>query len=186
MSFRTAYINLLGYEGGYVNDKDDKGGETYKGIARNYNPDWKGWDIIDNLKDISSSQSQFKHLVESNQDLKSLAETFYKKEYWDKFNGDKLPPIIAEELFEQAVNLGNWKTAGKQLQRALNLLNRNNKLFKDLVVDGIVGYNTISATKLVKELRLLKVLNGLQFMHYYNIDIKHPEYEKFVGWFDRV
>jgi len=186
MSFRSAYIDLIVYEGGYSNDKDDKGGETYKGISRVYNPDWGGWFIIDELKKMSASGYQFSHLLENNQELQRLVQNFYKKEYWDKFRGDDLPPIISEELFEQSVNLGNWKTAGKQLQKALNLLNRNGKLFDDLKVDGIIGTKTLQAVNKVNDRRLLKVLNGLQFMHYYNIDIKHHEYEKFVGWFDRI
>ena len=32
--FRLAYKKIEAAEGGYVNDPDDKGGETYKGISR--------------------------------------------------------------------------------------------------------------------------------------------------------
>lgn len=46
-NFLKSYDILIKHEGGYVNDPDDKGGETYKGIARKFNPDWKGWKIID-------------------------------------------------------------------------------------------------------------------------------------------
>ena len=41
--FRLAYKKIEAAEGGYVNDPDDKGGETYKGISRKANPDWNGW-----------------------------------------------------------------------------------------------------------------------------------------------
>jgi len=33
--FNLAFSKMLFHEGGYVNDPDDLGGETYKGIARN-------------------------------------------------------------------------------------------------------------------------------------------------------
>ncbi len=33
MSFTNAYDETMGYEGGYVHDPTDRGGETYKGIS---------------------------------------------------------------------------------------------------------------------------------------------------------
>jgi lysozyme family protein len=33
--FKQAYQLVLQNEGGYVNDPNDPGGETYKGVARN-------------------------------------------------------------------------------------------------------------------------------------------------------
>jgi len=183
MKFEEALNNLLSIEGGYSYDKDDKGGETYKGISKGYHPNWNGWSIIDDYKKVTD---KWQVLLQGNVELQDDVKKFYKTEYWDKFRGDELPFIVAEELLEQSVNLGNWNTAGKQLQKALNLLNRNGKLFVDLDVDGYVGKKTIDAVHKVKERRLLKVLNGLQFMRYYNLDITHPANEKFVGWFDRV
>lgn len=183
MNFSDAYKELIHDEGGYVDDPNDRGGETYKGIARRFNPDWSGWKIIDNYK---SNKKNFKDFLSTDKKLESLVQAFYKANYWLKFKGDDLPYIIAEELFEQSVNLGTWKTAGINLQKSLNLLNRNGKLFKDLVVDGIVGPTTLKAVGLVENRRLLKVLNGLQFMRYYELDKKNPSLERYVGWFDRT
>jgi len=183
MGFEDAYNDLIKDEGGYVNDPDDSGGETYKGISRRYNPDWTGWKIIDNYKE---NKENFKDFLKTDVQLDNLVQAYYKANYWLKFKGNDLPYIIAEELFEQSVNLGTWKTAGINLQKALNLLNRNGKLFKDLTVDGLVGPTTLKAVSLVKSTRLLKVLNGLQFMRYYELDKKNPTLEKYVGWFDRT
>ncbi|RYY16321.1 MAG: N-acetylmuramidase, partial [Cytophagaceae bacterium] len=41
---------LLANEGGYCHDPRDPGGETYRGIARTYNPSWPGWSAIDAVK----------------------------------------------------------------------------------------------------------------------------------------
>ncbi len=184
MKFAEALNSVMGSEGGYVDDKADRGGETYRGIARRYNSKWKGWKIIDSYKVLYPDE--FKIHLGRDAELNEMVSTFYKSNYWDKFKGDELPHIVAEELLEQSVNLGTWKTAGINLQKALNLLNRNGRLFDDLVVDGLVGQKTIDAVRRVNERRLVKVLNGLQFMRYYELDTKNPENERFAGWFDRV
>jgi lysozyme family protein len=43
----TAYESTMKAEGGYVNNPQDPGGETYKGIARKFNSKWDGWIAID-------------------------------------------------------------------------------------------------------------------------------------------
>jgi len=45
--FNQALQMVLQNEGGYVNDPNDPGGETYKGIARKMNSNWIGWQLID-------------------------------------------------------------------------------------------------------------------------------------------
>jgi hypothetical protein len=45
-NFKTSYDKLRRWEGNYVNHPNDKGGETYGGITRKYNPDWYGWKYI--------------------------------------------------------------------------------------------------------------------------------------------
>ena len=59
--FRLAYKKIEAAEGGYVNDPDDKGGETYKGISRKANPDWDGWISIDQIK--KAHPTTFKNIL---------------------------------------------------------------------------------------------------------------------------
>ena len=187
-NFVKAYKNLIGNEGGYANNKADIGAETYKGISRKYHSDWSGWKIIDETKkdNPSASNKELSELLNKNSELEELVQMFYYNNYWNKFKGDELDYDIAEELLEQSVVLGTWKTAGKNIQTALNLLNRNGKLFKDLVVDGLVGKNTLSAVNKVNKRRLLTVLNGLEFCRFKESMDKRPLNEIFVGWFNRV
>jgi len=49
-SFRMAYTYVLQKEGFYAWHKNDIGGETFRGIARNYSKFWKGWQYVDNYK----------------------------------------------------------------------------------------------------------------------------------------
>jgi len=182
--FKTAYKITLSHEGGYCNDPSDRGGETYKGIARKMHPEWKGWAFIDTLK----NQSSFPKCLDADFSLQNVVEEFYKKEFWDCYSADKINnQEIANELFDTGVNQGQG-SAGKYLQNALNVLNRNQKDYADLKEDGVIG--PISLTLInghPNPKGILKTLNGLQFMRYFNIVQKDPTQEIFFnGWLNRV
>lgn len=182
-NFDIAYNITLGHEGGYCNDPDDAGGETYKGIARNKQHQWVGWMIVDKLK----TQANFPKILDDDFSLQQDVKSFYKKNFWDVYSADSIPnQDICNEIFDTGVNQGTG-TAAKYLQEALNLLNRNEADYKDLLVDGNIGSITLSVLNNHKNLKgVLKTLNGLQFMRYYNICIKDPSQEKyFNGWLQR-
>lgn len=109
-TFDRAFDLLIGHEGGYVNNPDDPGGETNFGISKRAYP---GEDIrnltIDRAKQI------------------------YRRDYWNKISGDKLPPKIAFLTFDAAVNSG-VSQAVKWLQEAVGTTR-----------DGVIGPKTITA-----------------------------------------
>ena len=163
--FDKAFELTIGHEGGYVNDPKDRGGETKFGISKRSYP---------------------------NVDIKNLTIDDAKKIYYNDFwkttsmNLDNIPDDIAIELFDTGVNIG-MPSVRKMLQRALNLLNRVETRFADLKVDGLIGQNTMKAVSLTNEKELLKVLNGLQFMWYYNIvENDHTQERFFAGWVKRT
>jgi len=99
--FKTAFKITSGNEGGYCNVDGDSGGETYCGIARNSNPNWKGWAIVDQHKPLHFRQ------ILSISELESLVESFYKENYWNKVNGDSIPiQDLANQVYDMAVNSG--------------------------------------------------------------------------------
>jgi lysozyme family protein len=185
--FNEALAKVLVNEGGYAKDPDDRGGETYKGVARRYNPEWPGWTRIDPAKRARG----FPKSLDKEVALQVEVATFYKQHYWDKFQGDVLPnQAVANELFDSAVNLGVTR-AVEFLQRALNVLNRNGALYADLMQDGDFGPRSLAAlrTYLKKDdpVQLLTVLNVLQGMHYIEVMTQSPAQEKFArGWLRRV
>lgn len=83
MDFKTAIAHILHFEGGYVNDPKDLGGETKYGISKRSYP----------------------HL-----DIKNLtrqeAEIIYKLHYWDVIKGNELPEKVRLMVFDCAVNQG--------------------------------------------------------------------------------
>jgi len=182
--FEVAYRRLIEVEGGYVFDPDDPGGETYKGISRKNWVDWEGWTIVDEYKSIDAIDSM-------NNDSRLLLATkrFYKEEYWDRIKGDSLEFNIACKLFDIAVNMG-INTAGIMFQRSLNILNRNQQLFWDISVDGIIGVITINAYNALPydDLHfLLELIKGMQLCRYIEITEDRETLEKYIrGWMNRV
>lgn len=174
---------IIKTEGGFVNDPDDLGGITYMGISYNANPNWEGWSIVfDKMDSLKTGE------ILNNDFLMMLVKDFYYTEYYTRINLDKIDIYyLCLELFDIAVNMGVL-TAGKFLQQSLNILNRNEKVFDDLRVDGIIGQKTIEAiNKLIDTKPLIRVLNYFQMDRYIKLCEKHPEQEKFMyGWIKRV
>ena len=186
--FSKAFEKTMEHEGGYVNDKDDRGGETYRGISRNNFGNWKGWKKIDKYKPVNDG---FRKKIKQDESLQNDVRDFYKKEFWNRFKGDDIGDQgLAEELFDTAVNMGT-RVAGRFLQQGLNLLNRNGSLFEDLEEDGLVGKKSIGALnkylKTDNAVTLLKLLNILQGARYIEIMRNNPTQEKYArGWLNRV
>lgn len=184
--FMDAYSVTLHHEGGYVNDVDDVGGETYKGISRVYNPSWDGWNIID----ISKNEDNFPKSLELDEGLQAQVKRFYKDKYFDLYRGDDMPRMLTLEMFDTSVNMGVGR-AVKFLQISLNVLNRNQQLYPDMVEDGSYGptthKNLYSYLQTDSEMLLCKVINVLQGNHYINYMKKSPKQEKYArGWFNRI
>lgn len=91
--FQPAYEAMIRAEGGYVlhNVPGDRGGLTYAGIARNMNPKWPGWALIDAKQEVPAQ----------------LVRDFYKVNYWDSIGGDQLKhQRTAQTIFDFHVNAG--------------------------------------------------------------------------------
>jgi lysozyme family protein len=189
--FNEAYKILEELEGFYSNNPNDPGGRTWKGIARNYWPRWAGWKLIDQA--IHDHPGMWQTYAKEDPDLEGLVKGFYVEQFWNRIRGDKIQnQDIANELFEQAVNMGVHK-AVTHLQQALNLLIPH---LKKLSVDGIFGPNTMEQLNTYLSLArddsvhaLLGVLNIYQGMHYIalasNPDTGH-KYRVFLkGWVNK-
>lgn len=168
MKFEDAFKIVLGFEGGYVNDPNDKGGETNYGItaATLESAKAKGW-------------------IPSNISIRNLklshAKTIYKNGYWNAVKADDLPYPLDLIMFDMAVNHG-VNTAIKLLQKTLNSM-----LDFDLAVDGIIGPKTMAAVEKLTNTDHLRclcayiLLNRVEF--YTSIIQSNKTQEKFFkGW----
>lgn len=184
--FNIAYNITMGVEGLYANTLHDKGGETWKGIAYKKNPTWSGWPIIWAAKRLNPLT--FEHILKQDTVLEEKVQRFYKLNYWDVNQLDKFTnQPLANEMFDAGVNMGTC-TAGQFLQKSLNILNNNQKLYSDLKVDGNVGAMTIaSIAKLNDSKRLIKTYNGFKLTRYLAICQADPSQETFYrSWLSRV
>ncbi len=168
--FEEAFRAVLQIEKGYVNNKFDNGGETKFGISKKTYPELD----IPNLTLEEAKNIYFYDFW--NCDLLKLSNITDKE--------------IAIELFDTSVNMGQ-DDAGKFLQTALNHINRNQRIYKDLPTTGFIGSLTLAALEIVlkrgEKQKLLKALNGEQYKKYVEIIEKYPEQEmNFVGWLERV
>lgn len=124
IDYQKAINRLLKKEGGYVNDPDDNGGETYKGITRKNFPKLEIWNIIDNYKVIKTKnklKSSLTAILSKDLILDKLVKDFYKVTFWDKFDLDNIKSQrLAQQIFEDAVNRG-ITAATKTLQRIYKL-----------------------------------------------------------------
>lgn len=186
--FLTAFKHTMTAEGGYANNPRDNGGETYKGIARKFNPGWRGWVKVDVAKRLTQSVAQLNELLGSDEALQADVQDFYKKNYWDVNRLDEVRnQAISCELFDTGVNMGVG-VAARFLQEALNLSNRNGQLYADIAVDGKIGSATLATlNKHPNPTQLYKLLNIMQGERYLDILRKAPAQEVFATtWLNRV
>lgn len=108
-NFEKAFNRVIKAEGGYVNDPNDKGGETYLGISRRSHPNSSIWEHIDKIKkdNPNSSNSKLTKLIKKNDYVHAVIKDIYYTKYWDKLRCDEIKSQkLAEQLFDMAVNAG--------------------------------------------------------------------------------
>ena len=167
--FPKTMVEVLDLEGIISNHALDAGKETVFGISRAFNPSWEGWPLVDALKkDLANPVKA----IRDNLQLRQMALRFYKAVYWDHLRGDENPSqAIATELMDIGINIkSGTRQAVTFMQRAMNGLNKNALLWPDLVVDGVMGTETLFAIKQVVakglEGHVVKLINCIQGVYY--------------------
>lgn len=142
--FLIAYLRTSINEGLWNKVKGDKGGETWKGIARLIHPNWEGWILIDFIKQginfpekfIKKDVDKLNKLLNASEKLELLVRKFYKTEFWDKFRGDELMiQIVANPIYDSAVNYGPT--------RAISLAQKSLKIKESGIMDQLT-LNTLN------------------------------------------
>jgi len=157
--FKKVLAFCLSFEGDLSNHPADRGGLTWRGIARNAHPDWEGWRYIDRGQVPPDA----------------LVEKLYYERFWKPLRCDELPPAIALLLFDTAVGTG-IAPAVRLLQRSLGVR-----------VDGIVGEQTLSAAKSANLYVVCEIFTMYRLNYYRLIVHRDASQEVFIlGWMRRA
>lgn len=135
MRFLDAMPLLLEFEGGYVNDLRDPGGETKYGISKRAYPN-------ENIKDLTIER----------------AYELYKRDYWDPLLIDQIPPKVRFPLFDTAVNSG-VRQAVRLLQKTVGTTQDGIIGPKTLQAAWGMEQNKLAANFLGNRLQFLTSLN---------------------------
>lgn len=176
-------------EGGYADNKADRGKETLNGIARAFWSNWGGWKFVDafkseynNLtaKNKPSLSSYINSQVKSNAQLKKLISQFYKQNFWDVMKLDLVnDQQLANSVYDFGVNSGTGRSA-KFLQQAVN-----NVCGVELDVDGQIGNKTITEVNKHDAESIYKEFNMLRENFYRSI-AKGSQSQFLKSWLSRL
>lgn len=164
--FEPVFERMIRDEGGYRlhTVPGDRGGMTYAGIARNFNPSWPGWEYLDRGETPPTP----------------MVRDYYHKNYWLPIQGDQLTrQAVASSLFNFAVNSsapGNPKLAVKLAQIVVGV-----------TPDGVLGPKTVAALNACNEEWFVLRYALAKIARYAEICNKDRSQSKFLlGWVNRT
>lgn len=171
-NFTISLQKTLAHEGGYVNDPDDAGKETYRGISRLNFPNWKGWSVIDQAKSVS----KFPANLVKDAELQRQVELFYQRYFWTPLNADQISnQMLADSIFDFSVNAG-LKTTVRIIQTIIGVK-----------TDGILGEQTLHKLNSVDFAYVLASFTVTKLEYYIFCIKKRPANLKYLfGWLNRA
>jgi lysozyme family protein len=157
--------HILRWEGGYVNDPDDLGGATCKGVC------FKTYKLYRQRKKLPKPTLE---------DLKNISDgefvSILKEMYWDACRADNIESqSVANAIVDWAWHSGTV-TAVKEVQKVLGV-----------EADGIIGNITLSSINSWSPLPLFGQIQQARKNYIERICISRPLNEKYrKGWFNRI
>jgi lysozyme family protein len=127
--FEDFVERVLGHEGGYSRHPDDPGGETM-------------WGVTQRVARQNGYRGNMRYMTREE------AIKVYRIAYWDKIKGDKLPPVVAFQVFDGAVNSGVFRSV-VWLQGIVGTDQ-----------DGLIGTKTINALSKIDPLVVAVLYNS--------------------------
>ncbi|RIA37462.1 putative peptidoglycan binding protein [Hephaestia caeni] len=165
---------LFNVEGGYVDHPSDPGGATKHGIT-------------EKVARMHGYEGAMRALP------KGFAQAVYYQDYiagpgFDRLIGVSEP--VAREAIDSGVNTGPAHPS-RWLQTALNSLNRRQRDYADIAIDGRVGPATVRAYQSLARLRgdatacrlVVRLMDAQQGAYYLSLAHGNSRFEDFmVGW----
>lgn len=166
---------VFAIEGGYVNDRNDSGGETNHGVT------------VQVARDHGYA-GPMKSLP------KGMAQQIYIQTYIQAPKYDRVllqSPAVGTKLVDIGVNAGPGRST-RWFQQALNDLSRAGRDYQQIQVDGAIGSHTLATYDALVQRRgrvkacelMLKMLDGYQSAHYTRLAQGKANASFLVGWLD--
>ncbi|KAB8153386.1 hypothetical protein EZY14_009140 [Kordia sp. TARA_039_SRF] len=169
-NFQSFFNLILQKEGGYQNNVNDTG---------NYNSE--GENIGTNYGISAPVLEQYLGFIPTVNHMQNISlevvSNIYKNDYWNAIKGDYInDQNVAEIIADHAVNAGVF-SASKITQQVLNIF-----FGFSLVVDGVIGNNTLNAINNVNAEQLFNAIKERRIEYYESLNNPH-----FIdGWLARV
>lgn len=174
--FKTALAITGRNEGGYSDNPNDRGSETYAGISRKFWPNLKMWPLIDEIKTRYKSANDINSAIKASPyPFEQYINDFYKVNFWDVNRLDEIhDQQICDTVYDFGVNSGVVQAA-KFLQRSVGV--------KD---DGQIGTGTLTAVNNANAKTVHNNFNQLRKDFYITLANKPGQSQFLKSWLSRL
>ncbi len=157
---------LLRFEGGYVDNPTDPGGETNKGVT---------------MAAFQHCAHELLGIVPTSDNLRALTDVqagiIYRALYWNKIRGDEFAlQELANIVCDFYVNAGAHATL--LLQRVINGMGAQ------VVEDGVIGPAAIQALNTLPQNDVYRRYKQGRIAYYHGLSQRFPQFAR--GWLNRV
>jgi len=159
--FNRAFDLVIGHEGGFQNDRADRGNWTSGVIGKG---------------ELRGTKYGITAMSYPDLDIRGLtvddAKAIYHRDFWAKCECDRWPDGIGYAVFDGAVNMG--------IGRAIRFLQQA----AGATPDGIIGPQTRGKVDSADPIKLLREMMALRMAHYVSLGTLYSRYGR--GWTRRA
>lgn len=168
--YKKFFPFVVRWEGGYVNDPDDSGGATNRGIT------WTTYNsLAKSVFGINPTETHFRSLTAN--DAEKIFLWFWNKATYKN--------AVRSQAISEVLTSWFWGSGGDGLKDFQKMLNE--KFGQKLAVDGAIGAKSVQAINSIDEQKLFQASIERREQWFRNLAKRRPKDAKFLdGWLNRL